>query len=140
MEMETIVREELDHSRNYRFRIDWNKWKVALDKVLAEREKGRYAVSTDAEKKYWASLQHRYDEKLTILYSIRAQARGRTHRQYAVLNEYEWRKLGHKTPGWQEFTANNGTIRFVLTLDDQAAYIGDAWKEFEKIKTEPSIN
>ncbi len=110
------------------FKIDYDKWKADLDSILAEREKERAST----EKKYWAAVDYRYDEQLTKLYSIRAHARGRIHRKYAKLNEYEYRKLGHKTPGWQEFMANNGVIKFTLTLDDQTAYIGDSWMDYEK--------
>lgn len=123
--METNIVEE---KKNYGFKIDWKKWKAALDALLTERVNER----SDTEKKYWASLDYRYDEKLTKLYSIRAHARGRIHRKYAILNEYDWRKLGHKAHGWQEFVDSDGSIKFELTIDDQVVYIGDSWKEFEK--------
>lgn len=121
--METIIEE-----KNYRFRIDYAKWKAALDATLAVREEER----AKTEKKFWSALDYHYDQKLTKLYSIRAHARGRIHRAFALLNEYEWRKLGHKTPDWKAFADNNGAIKFPLTLEDQAAYIGDSWKEYEK--------
>lgn len=120
--METI------ENKVYGFKIDREKWMKAVTTLLTEREEKR----KNTEKRFWSSLDYSYDEMLTKLYSIRAHARGRIHRKYAVLNEYDWRRLGHKTPGWSEFAANNGVFKFNLTLDDQAVYISDAWKEFEK--------
>lgn len=118
-------------TKNYRFKIDWNKWKAALDAIHAEREADR----AKTEKKFWASLDYYYDEKLTMLYSIRAQARGRLHRQFARLNQAEWKKLPSskvKEIGYDLFTQSDGAIKFPLTLEDQAAYIGSSWKEYEK--------
>lgn len=126
METTEIIIEE----KNYRFKIDYKKWKTALDELLAKREEAR----SKTEKKYWASLDYYYDERLTKLYSIRAQARGRLHRAFARLNWSEWRKLPSskiKEIGYDLFTNNDGAIKFPLTLEDQAAYIGDSWKEYE---------
>jgi hypothetical protein len=111
------------------FKIDRVKWKNDVDAILLEREEKR----ANTEKKNWAALDYHFDDRLTKLYSIRAHARGRVHRKFAILNEYDWRKLGHKEPNWKEFIANNGMIKFPLTIVDQAVYIGDGWKEYEKI-------
>jgi hypothetical protein len=123
--METITEEK----KNYRFKIDWKKWKAALDAVHTAREEDR----AKTEKKFWSSLDYYYDEKLTKLYSIRAQARGRRHRQFALLNYTDWKKLPcSKTAliNYDVFSQNNGAIKIPLTLEDQAAYIGDSWKEY----------
>ena len=125
IEIKTEIKTE---EKKYGFKIDWPKWKAAVDAVLTEREEKR----AKTEKKYWKALDYLFDERLTKLYSIRAHARGRIHRKYAILNEYEWRKLGHKTPDWKEFSLHDGMIKFPLTIEDQAVYIGDSWKEYEK--------
>ncbi len=124
--MEIIV----ETNKNYRFKIDWKKWKTALDETHAVREADR----AKTEKKFWASLDYCYDEKLTRLYSIRAQARGRLHRRFALLNWPEWRKMPSSKANkvkYDAFTNNDGAIKFPLTLEDQATYIGDSWKEYE---------
>lgn len=128
--METITNE-----KSYRFKIDWKKWKAALDELLAKREEWPKLMQELAEgKKTFKEIgwEPNWKAQLTMLYSIRAQARGRLHRQTAKLTYHEWKQLGHLSPGWQDFASNNGVIKFPLTLDDQAAYIGDSWKGYQK--------
>lgn len=125
--METIAEEK----NNYRFRIDYGKWSAAVDALLAERASARART----EKKNWSAMDAYYDPKLTKLYSIRAQSRGRIHMRYTKLDWGQWSKLPSSKinkVGYDEFTKRDGAIGWYLTLDDQAAYIGDSWKEYEK--------
>jgi hypothetical protein len=94
------------------FKIDWKKWKAAVD-----------AASTAV---YAA-------EKLTLLYSIRAMARGRVHRKRAKLTASTHKKLRPKAekPTWGDFTDAHGQIAIDLDAADQAAFVGERWKEFE---------
>lgn len=133
---------ETNEIKNYRFKIDRVKWKQAIDELLTKRAEWPNLMQELKEgKKTFKEVGWEPDWKaqLTKLYSIRAQARGRLHRQAAKLTQYEWSKLGHKTPYWQEFVNSNGVIKFTLTLDDQAAYIGDSWKEYEQEQSLPEI-
>jgi hypothetical protein len=124
---------------NFGFRIDIVKWREAL-RALEERRKNwpvEYATkqkaALDAGQKYFYEYEPHWEEQLTRLYSIRAHSRGRIHRTAAKLTQYEWNKLGHNTPGQQKFTEANGSIKFDLTIIDQAKYLGDSWKEYEKV-------
>jgi len=124
--METNIAEKKD----YTFKIDRMKWKAAVDAVLSRRE----AARAKTEKKDWAALDYYYDAELTRLYSVRAHARGHMHRTYAIYNHYDWGKMPSgkvNMPNYGEFIKNDGAIRFKLTMADQAAYIGDSWKEYE---------
>ena len=124
---------------NYRFRIDWKKWKNDVDVLLARREEWPKLVQEVKEgkktQKEIGYYEPNWAAELTWLYSIRAHARGRLHRKYAKLTQYEWGKLGHKKPEWQEFVAANGKIKFELTMEDQAKYLdnGCGWKKYEKL-------
>lgn len=126
------IQASINELPNYRFRIDWPKWKTAVDKLLADREDAR----TRTEKKRWHEVDYYYSDRLTKLYSIRAQARGRIHRKRAELNQTDWNKLGHKEPGYKDFLEASGSIKFDLTIEDQAKYIGDTWKEYERHPSE----
>jgi hypothetical protein len=114
---------------NYRFRIDCKKWKQAVIEVELARENRRdiFKQQTDdycskTEGKNGVGILYRqgfnddmdldYAKKLTLLYSIRAHARGRIHRKRARVN------------------TDKGQIKYNLTIEDQVAYIGDAWKKY----------
>lgn len=121
----------VESNKNYRFKIDWKKWKADVDSLLTDRKDARERT----EKKGWSAIDYYYDSRLTMLYSIRAQARGRIHRSTARLNWSDWKKLpcAKVNPvAYDLFTQNNGAAKFLLTLDDQASYIGDSWKEYEQ--------
>lgn len=123
--METIIEEK----KNYRFKIDYAKWKNDLDDLLAQRENDRKCTP----KKEWACLDTYYDPKLTKLYSILAQSRGRIHRAFARLNYDEWRKLPSSKINpvkYDLFVQNDGAVKLPLTLDDQATYIDNDWKQY----------
>jgi hypothetical protein len=129
--MENTMETNITETKDYTFKIDRVKWKAAVDAVLARREADR----AKTEKKNWASLDYYYDAELTKLYSIRAHARGRMHRLHAIYNYSDWRKMPSaksNMPKYDEFTQADGAIKFKLTMADQAAYIGDSWKEYEK--------
>jgi len=125
--METIT----EAKKDFRFKIDYAKWKAALDALLADRADARART----EKKNWSALDSYYDPRLTKLYSIRAQARGRIHMRFTRLDWSQWSKLPSSKQnkvGYDEFTKRNGMIGWYLTLEDQAVYIGDEWNEYEK--------
>lgn len=125
--METITEEK----KNYRFKIDYAKWKADLDALLADRAEARART----EKKNWSAMDAYYDPKLTKMYCIRAQARGRIHMRFAKLDWSQWNKLPSSKQnkvGYEEFTKRDGAIGWYLTLDDQAAYIGDDWIWYAK--------
>ena len=128
--IECIMRtaKEKTMEKKYGFKIDLPKWKAAEKALLDKREEER----AKTEKKYWASLDYFYDEQLTKLYSIRAHSRGRIHRKYAYLNWSDWKKLpiSANKLSYDDFNNSNGQIKFELSLEDQAAYIGDSWKQY----------
>lgn len=93
------------------FKIDWKKWKRALD--------GARAAGDAADQ--------------TLLYSIRAMARDRVHRCRARLDWLTLRNWGKVTI--EEATAiidRGGHQVAILTLEDQARYVGEAWRQFER--------
>lgn len=94
------------------FKIDWKKWKRALD--------GAKAADDAADQ--------------TLLYSIRAMARGRVHRCRARLDWYTLRTWGKITPeqGTALHLHGGGHQVVVLTLEDQARFVGEAWRQFER--------
>lgn len=134
------------------FRLDWKKWKAAVDEVEARRiqlrEMRASSASWEAYKK--VGLLGAYDElfveKLTKLYSIRAHARGRVHRGRAYLSmdriiplrlpkidKYTYGTLEERVALKRSFGhPESGHAKVNLTMADQAAYIGDEWKQFEK--------
>lgn len=71
------------------YRIDFPKWKAAVEAATGK------------------------PEQLTLLYSIRAQGRGRVHRVWGQPDGY-----GSK---------------LVLDAEWQRQYIGDRWKAFERV-------
>ncbi len=106
------------------YRINWRKWKDAVEAAEVNRK---------------AAPQHerwRYENELTLLYSIRAQGRGKVHRQAAKLTFYQAKALGLKCTemeGAQRvFTAKHGSIVLYLDADSQAVYVGEAWKDYER--------
>lgn len=90
-------------------------WRVRRDEVKAEVAlTGDWlaAYKDPARKEF---VCHRdTDAELTKLYSIRAMARNRIHRKRARNAKGEIRDLG-----WE----------------DQLAYVGEAWKAYEKVET-----
>lgn len=135
---------------NVEYKIDLKKWKNTVSALLNDRA-DRLTFSKDvvAGTKTWNEYHAKfkgypqYEEELTMLYSIRAHIRGKIHRKVAKLTDYEWHKLrGKKTdkPSTEDsvermrmiklFVENNGKIKFDLTLEDQAVYIGDKWKKY----------
>jgi hypothetical protein len=94
------------------FKINWKKWKADVD-----------ASAGDAE-------------RLTMLYSIRAHARGRTHRKRARITYAEARRIlpGGSTldMAGQTFVDHGGTMVLTLDLDAQTKYIGERWKDYER--------
>lgn len=90
----------------------------------------------------WEGPHPDHDRDMTLLYSIRAQARGRLHRHRAALAYHEFIKLPVKTRlVWtvESFQQHGGRIKFDLSLEDQAAYVGHAgeefWREVEAVVT-----
>lgn len=123
------------------YKINWDKWKAAVDEVLAHREtKQQLNADLAAAKisfKEWIAgggLRN-HEEELTRLYSIRAHGRGRIHRKRAALTWDQWRKLPANTGkdakslyAQQEgFTNNGGTLTLILK-----DLIKDAWKSYVK--------
>lgn len=96
------------------YKIDWKKWHTAV-----QAAKGNAS-------------------ELTMLYSIRAHGRGRIHRRNAGLTWHEWSKLPANVGKdllslYQQqrgFTDAGGKLTLILTLEDQAAFIGERYKEF----------
>lgn len=101
------------------YRIDWQKWWTAVQAA----EAAKVAATQD-----W--IRQKSERELTVLYSIRAHGRGRIHRRRAGLTHEEARQLLNTGRPYEAFTAAGGRLTLELDLDDQAALIGDRWKEF----------
>ncbi len=130
------------------YKINWKNWKAAVDEALAHRETKKQlnadlAAAKITFKEFIAGGGLRdHDHELTLLYSIRAHGRGRIHRRKAALTWEQWRKLPANVdkdvkslfaqqPG---FTNNGGTLTLMLELEDQAAFIADAWKGYVRME------
>ncbi len=141
---------------NFGFKIDIMKWKKAIEAVNKAREgrneefmkgidnhcekwSGKNGMPTLYRQGFSDYMDFRYAEELTKLYSIRAHSRGRIHRKHVSLNYYEWRVLNGENwnaDKYNEFLTANDCIKFNLTIEDQANYIGDSWQEYVKVVVE----
>lgn len=131
------------------YRIDLPKFRTAL--LLAEHD--REVLKTMKEKNTpWQEIFARFgyvddaqmEERLTKLYAIRAHARGKVHIKRAFLHADEVMKMvaGVKTRdqarlvlrGAMKCGCNpeSGHAKLDLTFEDQAKYLGDSWREFER--------
>lgn len=83
-----------------------------------------------------ACYDEEFQAKLTKLYAIRAHARGRVHRCRARLTANQLCKLGRAGNRWDAIKMMgdpmDGHAKFDLTIEDQARFIGDEWKKYEK--------
>lgn len=101
------------------YRIDFKKWKAAVDEVEANKaQKPQLVKDLAAGKIDWKKYRddggwRNHAEELTLLYSIRAHGRGRIHRLRA-------QPIGEG-------------LKRDLTVEDQVKYIGDRWKAFERV-------
>lgn len=120
---------------NFRFRIDWKKWNDDVDLLLVRREKWPKLVQEVKDgKKTWKEIGYwapDWNDELTTLYSIRAQAHGRLHRKGAKLTFWQYSKLGYNKYSSEEFNKNGGKIKVPLTFMDQITYIGNKWRQYE---------
>ncbi len=88
------------------FKIDWLKWKAALDDAQARGDAAG----------------------VTMLCSIRAMGRGRIHRNRARLVYWDCKKVQHEER--MCIAASGGTKVVDLDAADQAAFVGDLWQEY----------
>jgi hypothetical protein len=127
------------------FKIDWKKWNEAVKEAEAKRDS--VIVRRTAGLSPWSSkfievanqAHAEYQGIFTKLYSIRAMAHDRVHRKSARLTSYEYRKLGHAVSDELLFIDNGGTLVLPLTAEDQAKYVGDDWKQYERPEPAPAL-
>jgi hypothetical protein len=130
------------------FRIDRQKWLEAVKAVEARREASPGLVAQAKAglitwKQFQDSGARSYDEafqeELTKLYSIRAQAHDHLHRRRARLTYSQALKLAIPGAATMPFIEAGGTLVFDLTAEQQALYVGDAYKEFERPEELPVL-
>lgn len=90
-------------------KLNYDKWRAELD----------------------VAMQKKQAHKITELHIIRAQIRGKQHRQRARL---DWsacsklKKMPHEAA--LDLASNGGTAVVPLTFKDEGVLLGDAWKNY----------